>query len=64
MLPCKNFTTYIYGLMVFIQILQNWNISYTVEVAQNAPTIEQKEFRLKVREVSGTDKLDGGLPVV
>lgn len=50
--------------MVSIQILQNWNIFYTVEVAQSAPTTEQEEFRLKAREVSGTDKLDGGLPVV
>lgn len=48
--------------MVFIQILQNWNVFYTAEVSQNASTIEQEEFRVKVRKVSGTDKLDGGLP--
>lgn len=28
-----------------------------VEVAQNAPTIEQEEFRLNARKVSGTDRL-------
>jgi len=45
--------------MVFIQILHSLNIFYTLKFLRMQLQLEQEEFRLKARKVSGTEQADG-----